>query len=84
MKTNSWPSEAVLLACVALGDLASYGSLALRASNAQQIHQVVRNDDLRDGAGCTRGVAHLTRMKCIEWLLRHSPFWNQVSSFGST
>jgi len=58
-----------LLACVALGDLASYGTLALRASDAQRIHQLVRNDDLRDGAGCMRNVARLTKKKCIEMVI---------------
>ena len=59
----------MLLACVALGDLASYENLALRASDAQRIHQLVKNDDLRDGAGCMRNVARLTRGKCIEMVI---------------
>ena len=69
IKTNSWTSGAVLLACVALGDLASYGIVALRASDPQRIHSLVRNDDLRDGAGCMRNVARLTRKKCIEMVI---------------
>ena len=47
----------MLLACVALIDLASYDNLALRASDAQRIHPLERNDDLRDGAGCMRSAA---------------------------
>ena len=69
IKTNSWTSGAVLLACVALGDLASYENITLRDSNAQRMHQPVRNDDLRAGAGCMRNVARLTRKKYIEMVI---------------
>ena len=49
----------MLLACVALGDLASYRNLALGVSDAQLIHQLVRNDDLRDEADCMRSTDRL-------------------------
>jgi len=49
----------VLLACVALGDLASYVNLALGVSDAQRIHQLVRNDDVHDEADCMRSIDRL-------------------------
>ncbi len=44
----------MLLACVALGDLASYGNLALGVSDAKRIHRLIRNDDVHDKADCMR------------------------------
>lgn len=49
----------MLLACVALGDLASYENLALGVSDAQRIHQLVRNDDVHDEADCMRSIGRL-------------------------
>ena len=59
MKTNSWPSEAVLLACVALGDLASYGNLTLGVPDAKRIHRLISNDDVHDEADCMRSTDSL-------------------------
>ena len=47
----------MLLACVALGDLASYGNLALEVSDATRIHRLIRNDDVHDEADCMRSTA---------------------------
>ncbi len=44
----------MLLACVALGDLASYGNLAPGVSDAKRIHRLIRNDDVHDKADCMR------------------------------
>ena len=52
----------MLLACVALGDLASYENLALGVSDAQRIHQLVRlvrNDDVHNEADCMRSIDRL-------------------------
>ena len=52
----------MLLACVALGDLASYENLALVVSDAQRIHQLVRlvrNDDVHNEADCMRSIDRL-------------------------
>lgn len=51
----------MLLACVALGDLASYENLALGVSDSQRIHQLVRNDDVHNEADCMRSIDSLYR-----------------------
>jgi hypothetical protein len=37
-----------------LGDLASYGNLALEVSDAKRIHRLIRDDDVHDEADCMR------------------------------
>ena len=49
----------MLLACVALGDLASYGNLALGVSDATRIHRLIRDDDVHDEADCMRSTDRL-------------------------
>jgi hypothetical protein len=49
----------VLLACVALGDLASYKNLALGVSDATRIHRLIRDDDVHDEADCMRSTDRL-------------------------
>jgi hypothetical protein len=49
----------VLLACVALGDLASYGDLALGVSDAKRIHRLIRKDDVHDETDCIRSTDRL-------------------------
>ena len=48
-----------MLACVALGDLASYGNQAQGVSAAKRIHRLVRNYDMHDEADCMRNTAPL-------------------------
>jgi hypothetical protein len=57
--TNSWTPDAVLLACVALGDLASYEDLTLGVSDAQRIHRLIRKDDGHDETDCKRSTDRL-------------------------
>jgi hypothetical protein len=49
----------VLLACVALGDLASYRNLAPEVSDATRIHRLIRDDDVHDEADCMRSTDRL-------------------------
>ena len=49
----------MLLACVALGDLASYRNLALGVSDATRIHRLIRDDDVHDEADCMRSTDRL-------------------------
>ncbi len=49
----------MLLACVALGDLASYGNVALEVSDAKRIHRLIKNDDVHDEADYMRSIDRL-------------------------
>ena len=49
----------MLLACVALGDLASYRNLALGVSDATRIHRLIRDDDVHNEADCMRSIDRL-------------------------
>ncbi len=74
----------MLLACVALGDLASYENLALGVSDAQRIHQLVRSDDVHNEADCMRSIDRLYGDDVPVMVIGTFIFWNQISSFSST
>ena len=74
----------MLLACVALGDLASYENLALGVSDAQRIHQLVRNDDVHNEADCMRSIDRLYGDNVPVMVIGTFIFWNQIFSFSST
>jgi multiple antibiotic resistance protein len=77
----------VLLACVALVDLASYSTVALGASGAKWIDPIAekiitRSMELLPAAFTVHFL--FNGLKGEQRLLERSSSWNQTSSFGST